>query len=127
MDANGRDARKLGPGEAPAWSPDGRQIAYLRDGSIWIMNAADGSGARRLTRRANTGNSNGPPRWTPDGRRIVYEDDSLNASEIRALDLATGVVKTVVAQGSSPAVSPDGRRLVYEFAERLYVKPLPPP
>ena len=40
----------------PAWSPDGRKIAYLRDRmrpqrkEVWIMNA-DGTGKKRLTRR----------------------------------------------------------------------------
>jgi TolB protein len=55
----------------PAWSPDGRRIAFtsVRDGSheIYVINA-DGSGLRRIT--------NHPERddfaaWHPDGNRVV--------------------------------------------------------
>jgi len=42
-------------GEAPAWSPDRKQLAFARQGDIWVANA-DGSDLRRLTVRwqANT-------------------------------------------------------------------------
>jgi hypothetical protein len=61
----------------PAWSPDGRQIAFCRfvlaenvSGNLWIVNV-DGSGLRQLT--------NGAPNqlvcqpcFSPDGRRIAF-------------------------------------------------------
>ena len=60
---------------APAWSPDGRRIAFAsgRDGNfeIYVINA-DGSRQRRLTR--NTGRDVGPV-WSPDGRRIAFESN----------------------------------------------------
>lgn len=69
----------------PAWSPDGDWIAFARlhephlgpTGStryrldIYVIRA-DGTGIRRLTRRART-NSN--PAWSPDGKRIVFASD----------------------------------------------------
>jgi TolB protein len=86
-DAEGGDRRQLttAPGDehSPAWSPDGRQIAYRVETpssppDIWVMNA-DGSGARNLTsspRFIELG-----PSWSVDGRRILYsfedDDDSL--------------------------------------------------
>jgi len=36
--------------EAPAWSPDKRQIAFARDGNVWVANA-DATNQRRLTSR----------------------------------------------------------------------------
>ena len=57
MNADGsgqrRLTRQLGDG-APAWSPDGRKIAFCsvrRQREVYVMNA-DGSGQRRLTREA---------------------------------------------------------------------------
>src|SRR4051812_19640778 len=34
-------------GSAPAWSPDGRWIAYVHDGAIWRIRP-DGTGRRRI-------------------------------------------------------------------------------
>lgn len=57
----------------PRWSPDSRTLYFVsnRSGSsqIWAMNAADGSGARQITRL-----STGADGLTvaPDGRRIIF-------------------------------------------------------
>ncbi len=56
---------------APAWSPDGRLMAYMcKDGGqyfqVCVMNA-DGSGVRALTTK--TGRS---AAWSPDGQRILF-------------------------------------------------------
>lgn len=50
----------------PRWSPDGRQIAFLKGGRVWVMKA-DGTAKRRLTTRAASG-----PSWSPDGRSIAF-------------------------------------------------------
>jgi Tol biopolymer transport system component len=50
----------------PHWSPDGRQIALLKGGRLWIMRA-NGTAKRRLTTRAAAG-----PSWSPDGRFLAF-------------------------------------------------------
>ena len=64
-DSPGRDA-------TPAWSPDGRKIAFWsgRDGNaeIYVMNA-DGSDQTRLT---DSPEADMNPAWSPDGSRITY-------------------------------------------------------
>jgi Tol biopolymer transport system component len=60
----------------PTWSPDGRKIAFVGDGVIYVMNA-DGSGKRRLTPNAAHFRPDfGPdfgPAWSPDGRKIAFD------------------------------------------------------
>jgi Tol biopolymer transport system component len=66
-----------GPGaRAPAWSPDGRSIAFVRGGpgasSIWLLRLSGGK-PLRLTR----GGVDVSPAWLPDGRSLVFVRRSL--------------------------------------------------
>jgi Tol biopolymer transport system component len=59
----------------PAFSPDGRKIAFSSDRSgeeaeIWVANA-DGSGPVSLT--SHFGRHQGSPEWSPDGRWIAFD------------------------------------------------------
>ena len=79
MNADGSGTRRLthnaGYNAEPAWSPDGRKIAFrgTRDGNreIYVMNA-DGSNQRNLTRNPA---KDVRPSWSPDGRRIAFVSD----------------------------------------------------
>jgi Tol biopolymer transport system component len=81
MNADGSGARRLtheaGYDGEPAWSPDGRKIAFQStktiggNKEIYVMNA-DGSGKRNLTRNPAM---DGRPSWSPDGRRIAFVSD----------------------------------------------------
>jgi Tol biopolymer transport system component/imidazolonepropionase-like amidohydrolase len=115
----GRATRILDDGydaHAPAWSPDGTQIAFqaYRDStwSIWTINR-DGTGLQRLT--------SGPfddrePHWSPDGQRIAFSSDRSGTYDIWTLTLATKAVHQVTSGASNesmPAWSPDGREIAY--------------
>jgi TolB protein len=105
----------------PAWSPDGRRIAFESDG-VYSVNA-DGSGQRRLARNGHA------PAWSPDGRTIAFVSGSkiylMNAdgSEHRPL------TRPLTAGKRSLAWSPDGRKLAFlndedcrhQFCFNLYV------
>jgi Tol biopolymer transport system component len=56
-------------GDRPAWSADGKRIAYLtmRQSVPYVMNS-DGSGKRKVAVTVTDGQG---PRWSPDGKSIV--------------------------------------------------------
>src|SRR5262245_11760729 len=77
MNADGsgqtRLARLSSYGTPPAWSPDGRELAYVlgRGGpntEIYVARS-DGSGQRKLT---HTPGLEVFPLWSPDGRKLVF-------------------------------------------------------
>jgi len=56
----------------PAWSPDGRQLAFVRTvdekPQVFVM-PADGGEARQLTRYKQGA---GGPKWSPDGQQVLF-------------------------------------------------------
>ncbi len=86
-----------------AWSPDGKEIAFLRGGHVkyWqyqedrlAVIAADGGHATVLT--ANIDRPIGDPQWTPDGKHIialVTDDRNVYPASV---DVATHTVKRLV-------------------------------
>ncbi len=60
---------------APAWSPDGRDIAMVAwdDGRARLL-VTDAAGENAREYEANSGGSSSWPSWSPDGREIAYAD-----------------------------------------------------
>ncbi|MGB7922067.1 MAG: S9 family peptidase [Pyrinomonadaceae bacterium] len=56
---------------SPRWSPDGKWIAFTREGQVWVMNA-DGSQPKQVT---NISTGADAPLWSPDGRMIAFVSD----------------------------------------------------
>ena len=58
---------------APAWSPDGAQLAFTSDksgtGQLWVAPLKTGGKARPVTDLATGA---GAPRWLPDGKGLVF-------------------------------------------------------
>ena len=121
---------RLAAGTKPLASPDGRLVAFQRDGALWLV-GPDGNGERRLTTPAK-GQLDELGSWAPDGRRLAFSRQVANpgatypsgahAFAVVVADVATGATTTVADDGSEPAWSPDGRRIAYA-AEGIAVVP----
>jgi Tol biopolymer transport system component len=118
----GGEPRVLMPGApglayTPAFSPDGRLIAYSRYKpggyrDIHIYDLATATDRAIAVDRA----MDMDPRFTPDGRFIVFSSDRTGIANVFAYELATKrllQVTNVLSGAYQPAVAPDGRRLVY--------------
>ncbi len=102
----------------PAWSPDGKQIAWFNDdGGEYglVITDQEGRNARRVAIPGNTFYYD--PRWSPDGSKIAFTDTDFR---VRVLDVASGRVVDVDGEDyadprrSIEAVwSPDSRWIAY--------------
>lgn len=95
--ATGQFERDLTTGtsdELPAWSPDGRSIAFDRDSGMWVV-PADGSGPPRRIATGDEPTWGGPPddSGNAGGREGSGGGGGKDADEIRRVTLAAHTVK----------------------------------
>ena len=96
--------------EAPAWSPDGKQIAFIRshgegesydrmpNADVFVVEARPGAQPKRLT--TTTAEEGGRPAWSPDGKSIAYLlGDEVKFSAYDQMKLAV-----IPAAGGQPRV-----------------------
>ncbi|MGI6206766.1 MAG: LysM peptidoglycan-binding domain-containing protein [Anaerolineae bacterium] len=79
--ADGTGLQRLTTGLDPAWSPDGRQLAFARweePRGLYVLDVA--SGQERLVRGQNLVKS---PTWSPDGDRLAFTWESSGAAPTR--------------------------------------------
>ena len=105
---------------SPAWSPDGRELAYVSFESqkavVYVQDVA--SGKRRVV--ANFKGSNSAPAWSPDGQTLAVTLSrdggsqlyliGRNGDNVRRLTQSMGI-------DTEPAFSPDGQ-FVYFVSDR---------
>jgi Tol biopolymer transport system component len=113
----------------PAWSPDGRTLAFVSDATgakqIWMM-PADASGpAVQLT---TGGQDDEHPLWSPDGAHILFSRSDQGLGNLWSVDLSTpAMVKTGEHQVTQddigydlePRYSSNGQSITYRRS--LYV------
>ncbi len=144
----GRVRLLAGGAHSPAWSPDGRRLAYVRDSLLWVADA-DGSHRAQLADDATSAD------WGADGRSLVVDRAGtlvvVQADGARERVLTTGAepawssrnriafvrggdlyrvepsgrglrqLTASTAIESAPAWSPDGRRLAFVATEGVTV------
>jgi len=94
----------------PAWSPDGRSIAFISDQSgedeVWIA-SQDGSAASQQITTAGSAQRYAPV-WSPDGKKIVFGDKN---GRVYVVTVATKQQQMIVD-------APNGQITDYEFSPK---------
>ncbi|MGH2952353.1 MAG: TolB family protein, partial [Solirubrobacterales bacterium] len=124
FDIQTRKAEALTPGvfeeTSPAWSPDGRQIAFIRrhgDGEVdkapnrdvFVIEARTGAEPRRLT--MTTAEEGGSLAWSPDGTSIAYllgdelEYSAYDQARLAIIPAAGGQPRTITDALDRPVTS----------------------
>ncbi|HSE31378.1 MAG TPA: PDZ domain-containing protein [Pyrinomonadaceae bacterium] len=115
---------------SPAWSPDGKSVAYFSDESGEYelhIRSQDGKGDVRKIKLTGAGFYEDPV-WSPDSQKISFVDNSWT---LYWLDLKTGVAKKIGSEylyGPTRAKTihhvwaPDSKWLAYTLNTKAYIQ-----
>jgi Tol biopolymer transport system component len=114
VDPQGGDRTRVTQGQEPAVSPNGRVIAFIRRGDIYICNKIGGD----LLQLTDTPVVERTPSWSPYGNQLVFATDRRNG--------VGGDIVSIRGDGSdrerltvsenvdfSPSYSPSGSKIVF--------------
>ena len=121
--------------EGPAWSPDGKQIAFTSnrstpdpdrtpDSNIWVVAADNTDKGAHLTQVTTNPGEDESPTWSPDGKWIAYITQQLDpklyiyATHHVGVSPATGgeakvLTKAFDRMASLPRFAPDGKSIYF--------------
>jgi TolB protein len=101
---------------SPAWSPNGRKIAYVsfekKHAAIYLHDVA--SGSRSLVSEFD--GINGAPAWSPDGRKLALVLSKDGTPNIYTMDIDSHHLSQLTRDlsiNTEPAWSPDGKSLLF--------------
>lgn len=134
MDAEGDNRHTLAVGTAPAWSPDGRMIAYAAPlpiqgeqaprYALYVMDA-DGQNQMRISGPEFVNVSD--PTWSPDGKVILFAARSAEEGGVDLYQIAPDgaaperLTHSPDVSESHPAFSPDGQWIAFSANDGVFI------
>ncbi|MGD8230792.1 Tol-Pal system beta propeller repeat protein TolB [Vibrio sinaloensis] len=108
--------RSKQPLMSPAWSPDGKKLAYVSfqngQAEIFIMNIYTGEREKVTSYPRH----NGAPRFSPDGSQLALVLSKTGSLQVYTLDLNTRKLTQITsgrANNTEPFWHPDGKSLIF--------------
>lgn len=119
MPADGRTApvqltHAASASRGAAWSPDGRRLAFERDGGLWITTVDDANASE--TRVEGAVSVASFPDWSPDGLSLVYGTGTGTETALATIPVEGGTPRQLTSHRGGewfPRWSPDGRRIAF--------------
>ncbi len=100
-------------------SPDGKYLAFIQDGDIWLL-SLDGSGktSRLFASPATEGN----PVFSPDGHYLAYETNESGRYEVVLVPFPSRAGKWQISSGggSNPIWSPSGNEIYFTQGPSIF-------
>jgi dipeptidyl aminopeptidase/acylaminoacyl peptidase len=113
--------------QLPAWSPDGRWIAFVGNDPDSELYLADPRG-RTLRRLTFNAANDLFPQWSPDSRRIAFYSDRSGGPGLYVLDVdkPDDVIPVATSMNTFGAIvwSPDARQIAYQDGSHLWIADL---
>lgn len=104
---------RIGPGSAPAASPRGDGVAFVRKGQVFW---APLDGSKEPEALIQTRGASASLRWSPDGSKLAFVSRRGNHSFVGVYDMAAKSVRWLgpgADEDGEPTWSPDGTRVAF--------------
>ncbi|MDP1841805.1 MAG: hypothetical protein Q8K64_00185, partial [Sediminibacterium sp.] len=110
---NGGKLNTLSEGDYPAISPENNQVAFIKNGQVWLAPIDGTTAAKNLfTTRGNVGSLE----WAPNGKQLLFVVGRQDHTVIGIYTDANSPLKWIApsfSRDQSPRWSPNGKQIVF--------------
>lgn len=108
--------QSIEPLMSPAWSPDGKQIAYVtfetKHAELVVQTLHTG----KINHIINFPNHNGSPAFSPNGKKLAFSLSKTGSLNLYIMDLSSGKISQLTSNrynNTEPSWFPDNQNLAY--------------